>query len=147
MTKVIATSNADETMLVGEELAREILEKEVNRSIIIFLVGELGAGKTTFTKGILKGLNYDEVVTSPTYNLVQIHETKNYRVFHFDLYRISEPIELEEIGIDEYLNEAKSLSIFEWPKNGDASLPSPDYLIEISYKDNSENDNRELTIS
>ena len=109
--------------------------------------GELGAGKTTYTKGILKGLNYDEVVTSPTYNLVQIHETKNYRVFHFDLYRISEPIELEEIGIDEYLNEAKSLSIFEWPKNGDASLPSPDYLIEISHKDNSENDNRELTIS
>ena len=147
MTKVIVTSNADETMLVGEELAREILEKELDRSIIIFLEGELGAGKTTFTKGILKGLNYDEVVTSPTYNLVQIHETKNYRVFHFDLYRISEPIELEEIGINEYLNEAKSLSIFEWPKNGYASLPSPDYLIEISHKDNGENDNRELTIS
>ena len=146
MTKVIVTSNANETMLVGEELAREILEKEVDRSIIIFLEGELGAGKTTFTKGILKGLNYDEVVTSPTYNLVQIHETKNYRVFHFDLYRISEPIELEEIGINEYLNEAKSLSIFEWPKNGDTSLPSPDYLIEISYKD-TENENRELAIS
>ncbi len=147
MTRVIITSNANETMLVGQELASEILENEVDRSIIIFLEGELGAGKTTFTKGILKGLDYDEVVTSPTYNLVQIHETKNYRVFHFDLYRISEPIELEEIGIDEYLNEAKSLSIFEWPKNGDVSLPSPDYLIEISYKDNSENDNRELTIS
>jgi tRNA threonylcarbamoyladenosine biosynthesis protein TsaE len=146
MTKVIVTSNANETMLAGEELAREILEKEVDRSIIIFLEGELGAGKTTFTKGILKGLDYDEVVTSPTYNLVQIHETKNYRVFHFDLYRISEPIELEEIGINEYLNEAKSLSIFEWAKNGDASLPSPDYLIEISYKDN-ENENRELAIS
>ena len=147
MTKVIVTSNANETMLVGEELAREILEKEVDRSIIIFLEGELGAGKTTFTKGILKGLNYDEVVTSPTYNLVQIHETKNYRVFHFDLYRISEPIELEEIGIDEYLNETSSLSIFEWPKNGEANLPSPDYLIEISYKEESERNIRELIVS
>ena len=119
MTKVIVTSNANETMLVGEELAREILEKEVDRSIIIFLEGELGAGKTTFTKGILKGLNYDEVVTSPTYNLVQIHETKNYRVFHFDLYRISEPIELEEIGIDEYLNEAKSCLLYTSPSPRD----------------------------
>ena len=86
------------------------------------------------------------MVTSPTNNLVQIHETEKLKVFHFDLYRITEPIELEEIGINEYLNEAKSLSIFEWPKNGDASLPSPDYLIEISYK-GTENEIRELAIS
>ena len=147
MTKTVVTKNENETMLVGEELAKEFLELEFDRSIVIFLQGELGAGKTTLTKGILKGLNYDEVVTSPTYNLVQIHETENYRVFHFDLYRISEPIELEELGIEEYLNENRSLSIFEWPKNGEENLPSPDYLIEISYKENGENDNRKLTIS
>ena len=123
MTKVIVTSNENETMAAGEELAQEILGIQSDRSIIIFLEGELGAGKTTFTKGILKGFNYDELVKSPTYNLVEIHETKNYRVFHFDLYRISEAIELEEIGIDEYLSELKSVSIFEWPKNGKATLP------------------------
>ena len=147
MTKVIITSNENETMAAGEELAKEILRIQSDRSIIVFLEGELGAGKTTFTKGILKGFDYQELVKSPTYNLVEIHETKNYKVFHFDLYRISEPIELEEIGIDEYLKELRSVSIFEWPKNVEAALPSPDFYVQISYKDTNCNNKRELSIS
>ena len=147
MTKVIVTSNENETMAAGGELAKEILRIQSDRSIIVFLEGELGAGKTTFTKGILKGLDYQELVKSPTYNLVEIHETKNHKVFHFDLYRISEPIELEEIGIEEYLKELGSVSIFEWPKNGEAVLPSPDFHIQISYKDTDQNSKRELSIS
>jgi tRNA threonylcarbamoyladenosine biosynthesis protein TsaE len=147
MTKLIVTSNENETMAAGRELAKEILGIQSNRSIIIFLEGELGAGKTTFTKGILKGFDYQELVKSPTYNLVEIHETKNHKVFHFDLYRISEPIELEEIGIDEYLKELGSVSIFEWPKNGEAVLPSPDFHVQISYKDTDQNSKRELSIS
>ena len=147
MTKLIVTSNENETMAAGRELAKEILGIQSDRSIIIFLEGELGAGKTTFTKGILKGLDYQELVKSPTYNLVEIHETKNYKVFHFDLYRISKPIELEEIGIDEYLKESGSVSIFEWPKNGEAVLPSPDFHVQISYKDTDQNNKRELSIS
>ena len=59
MSRVIVTSNEDETMSVGEELAREIREIKADRSIVIFLEGELGAGKTTFTKGILNGFNYE----------------------------------------------------------------------------------------
>ena len=147
MTKLIVTSNENETMAAGRELAKEILGIQSDRSIIIFLEGELGAGKTTFTKGILKGFDYQELVKSPTYNLVEIHETKNYKVFHFDLYRISEPIELEEIGIDEYLKELRSVSIFEWPKNVEAALPSPDFYVQISYKDTNCNNKRELSIS
>jgi tRNA threonylcarbamoyladenosine biosynthesis protein TsaE len=147
MTKLIVTSNENETMAAGRELAKEILGIQSDRSIIIFLEGELGAGKTTFTKGILKGFDYQELVKSPTYNLVEIHETKNHKVFHFDLYRISEPIELEEIGIDEYLKELGSVSIFEWPKNGEAVLPSPDFHVQISYKDSDQNSKRELSIS
>ena len=147
MTKLIVTSNENETMAAGRELAKEILGIQSDRSIIIFLEGELGAGKTTFTKGILKGLDYQELVKSPTYNLVEIHETKNHKVFHFDLYRISEPIELEEIGIEEYLKELGSVSIFEWPKNGEAVLPSPDFHVQISYKDTNQNSKRELSIS
>tara|TARA_B100001175_G_scaffold43865_2_gene33096 strand:+ start:1443 stop:1886 length:444 start_codon:yes stop_codon:yes gene_type:complete len=147
MTKLIITSNENETMAAGRELAKEILGIQSDRSIIIFLEGELGAGKTTFTKGILKGFDYQELVKSPTYNLVEIHETKNHKVFHFDLYRISEPIELEEIGIDEYLKELGSVSIFEWPKNGEAVLPSPDFHVQISYKDTDQNSKRELSIS
>ena len=147
MTKLIVTSNENETMAAGRELAKEILGIQSDRSIIIFLEGELGAGKTTFTKGILKGFDYQELVKSPTYNLVEIHETKNHKVFHFDLYRISEPIELEEIGIDEYLKELGSVSIFEWPKNGEAVLPSPDFHVQISYKDTDQHCKRELSIS
>ena len=147
MNRVIVTSSENETISAGEELAREIKEIKSDKSIVIFLEGELGAGKTTFTKGILKGFNYEELVKSPTYNLVEIHETKNHKVFHFDLYRISEPIELEEIGIDEYLKELKSVSIFEWPKNGESILPSPDFHVQISYKDNEQNNKRELLIS
>ena len=147
MTKLIITSNENETMAAGRELAKEILGIQSDRSIIIFLEGELGAGKTTFTKGILKGFDYQELVKSPTYNLVEIHETKNHKVFHFDLYRISEPIELEEIGIEEYLKELGSVSIFEWPKNGEAVLPSPDFHVQISYKDTDQNSKRELSIS
>ena len=147
MTKLIVTSNENETMAAGRELAKEILGIQSDRSIIIFLEGELGAGKTTFTKGILKGFDYQELVKSPTYNLVEIHETKNHKVFHFDLYRISEPIELEEIGIEEYLKELGSVSIFEWPKNGEAVLPSPDFHVQISYKDTNQNSKRELSIS
>ena len=147
MTKLIVTSNENETMAAGRELAKEILGIQSDRSIIIFLEGELGAGKTTFTKGILKGLDYQELVKSPTYNLVEIHETKNHKVFHFDLYRISEPIELEEIGIEEYLKELGSVSIFEWPKNGKATLPSPDFHVQISYKNVDQNNKRELSIS
>ncbi|MFL2693556.1 MAG: tRNA (adenosine(37)-N6)-threonylcarbamoyltransferase complex ATPase subunit type 1 TsaE [Gammaproteobacteria bacterium] len=147
MTKLIVTSNENETMAAGRELAKEILGIQSDRSIIIFLEGELGAGKTTFTKGILKGFDYQELVKSPTYNLVEIHETKNHKVFHFDLYRISEPIELEEIGIDEYLKELGSVSIFEWPKNGEAVLPSPDFHVQISYKDTDQHSKRELSIS
>jgi len=147
MTKLIITSNENETMAAGRELAKEILGIQSDRSIIIFLEGELGAGKTTFTKGILKGFDYQELVKSPTYNLVEIHETKNHKIFHFDLYRISEPIELEEIGVDEYLKELGSVSIFEWPKNGEAVLPSPDFHVQISYKDTDQNSKRELSIS
>ena len=147
MTKLIVTSNENETMAAGRELAKEILGIQSDRSIIIFLEGELGAGKTTFTKGILKGFDYQELVKSPTYNLVEIHETKNHKIFHFDLYRILEPIELEEIGVDEYLKELGSVSIFEWPKNGEAVLPSPDFHVQISYKDTDQNSKRELSIS
>ena len=147
MIKNIVTVNEGETILAGEELANEITKIKSDRSVVIFLEGELGAGKTTFTKGILKGLQYQELVKSPTYNLVEIHETKDLKVFHFDLYRVSEPIELEEIGIEEYLKEANSISIFEWPKNGAETLPPPDFLVQISYKDNDCDNKRELLIS
>ena len=79
MTRVIVTSSENETISAGEELAREIKEIKSDRSIIIFLEGELGAGKTTFTKGILKGFNYEELVKSPTYNLCLLYTSPSPR--------------------------------------------------------------------
>ena len=72
MNRVIVTSSEDETMSAGEDLAREIREIKSDRSIVIFLEGELGAGKTTFTKGILKGFNYEELVKSILINTCRI---------------------------------------------------------------------------
>ena len=85
MNKEILTSDENQTLEAGSVFSRNLLEKNYSRSIIIFLEGNLGAGKTTFTKGVMRGLGYKELVKSPTYNLVEIHETENLKVFHFDL--------------------------------------------------------------
>ena len=146
MNKEILTSDENQTLEAGSVFSRNLLEKNYSRSIIIFLEGNLGAGKTTFTKGVMRGLGYKELVKSPTYNLVEIHETENLKVFHFDLYRINDPHELTEIGIEEYLEEVNSISIFEWPENAQSLLPQPDYTIEIEHSDDEQLDKRYIRI-
>ena len=95
---------------------------------------------------MMRGLGYNELVKSPTYNLVEIHETEKFKVFHFDLYRINEPHELTEIGIGEYLEEENSICIFEWPENAQSLLPQPDYTIEIEHSDDEQLDKRYIRI-
>ena len=146
MNKEILTSDENQTLEAGSVFSRNLLKKNYSRSIIIFLEGNLGAGKTTFTKGVMRGLGYKELVKSPTYNLVEIHETENLKVFHFDLYRINDPHELTEIGIEEYLEEVNSISIFEWPENAQALLPQPDYTIQIKHSENGLLDERNIRI-
>ena len=146
MNKEILTSDENQTLEAGSVFSRNLLEKNYSRSIIIFLEGNLGAGKTTFTKGVMRGLGYKELVKSPTYNLVEIHETENLKVFHFDLYRINDPHELTEIGIEEYLEEVNSISIFEWPEIAQAFLPQPDYTIQIKHSENGLLDERNIRI-
>ncbi len=146
MNKEIQTSDENQTIEVGAAFSKNLLKKNLSRSIIIFLEGNLGAGKTTFTKGLMRGLGYNELVKSPTYNLVEIHETKKLKVFHFDLYRINDPYELTEIGIGEYLEEVNSICIFEWPENAQSLLPQPDYSIEIEHSDDKQLDKRNIRI-
>ena len=147
MNKEIQTSDESQTVEAGSVFSKKLLGKNVKRSIVVFLEGNLGAGKTTFTKGLMKGLGYKELVKSPTYNLVEIHETENLKVFHFDLYRINSPHELEEIGIGEYLEEENSICIFEWPENAQSLLPQPDYTIEIAHSDDKQLDKRNIRIT
>ncbi len=146
MNKEIQTSDENQTLEAGSIFSKNLLEKNLSRSIIVFLEGNLGAGKTTFTKGIMKGLGYKELVKSPTYNLVEIHETEKLKVFHFDLYRINDPHELKEIGIEEYLEEKNSICIFEWPENAQTLLPQPDYIVEIEHSDDKQLDKRNIRI-
>jgi len=123
------------------EAGRNLAEK-LGAGLLVFLIGDLGAGKTTLVRGFLRGLGYAGVVKSPTYNLVESYVINDLNVFHFDLYRLMDAEELEYMGIRDYLNE-KSICFIEWPDKGEGLLPSPDVCIEISIKGSE----RELLIS
>lgn len=114
------------TEAVGKELAAI-----VKAPIVIFLVGELGAGKTTLVRGFLGGLGYEGSVKSPTFTLVEPYQFEDYGVYHFDLYRLDVPEELESIGIRDYFT-ADAIVLVEWPERGVGFLPKADLILELS---------------
>ena len=93
--------------------------------LVVFLQGELGAGKTTFTRGILRGLGYLGKVKSPTYNLIELYKISRLYLYHFDFYRFNNPNEWEEAGFRDYFN-ADSICLVEWPEKADGLLPQAD---------------------
>ena len=113
------------------EFAQEYAKK-LQAGQIIYLHGDLGAGKTTFVKGVLKSLGYKGNVKSPTYTLVESYEFDNFNIYHFDLYRLADPEELEWIGIRDYLND-NSICFVEWPEKGRGFLPKNSIHIYIKY--------------
>ena len=126
----ITLTLADETatLLLGAEIARAL-----QPGLIIFLHGELGTGKTTFARGILRGLGYQGKVKSPTYNLIELYKISRLYLYHFDLYRFEDPTEWEDTGFREYFNPA-SICVVEWPQKAEGLLPPADltFLFRLS---------------
>lgn len=106
--------------------------KNIDHGIVIFLHGPLGAGKTTFTRGFLRGFGYQSKVKSPTYTLVEPYDADGKKIFHFDLYRVNHAEELEEFGVRDYFT-SESICLIEWPEKGSPLLPAPDLVLHFKF--------------
>ena len=114
---------------IGAKLAALLTAEDgFGSDAVVFLRGELGAGKTTLVRGILRAFGFRGAVKSPTYTLLEPYD--EYSVYHFDFYRIADSRELEFIGVDEHM-AAASIKLIEWPERAGAQLPAPDIDVAL----------------
>ena len=102
-------------------------------SFNIYLKGEIGAGKTTFVRSFLRAVGVVGAIKSPTFSILESYQLQDQLIYHFDLYRITSPDELEYLDYREYLSII-SLCFIEWPEHGGNLLPEPDFLLNLSCK-------------
>lgn len=125
ITRLLPDENA--TLQLGADWS-----KSIKPPLVVYLQGNLGAGKTTFVRGLLRGMGYDGAVKSPTYNIVETYPLPNaVSLNHFDLYRFTSPEEWEDAGLDDMFT-ANSISLIEWPQQGGTFVPSADLTITLS---------------
>jgi tRNA threonylcarbamoyladenosine biosynthesis protein TsaE len=116
--------------LAATEALGARIAQGLERGDLILLEGDLGAGKTTLARAILKGLGVEETVPSPTFTLVQHYDAGRVPVRHYDLYRIEDPREIDELGIEEALDEGAAL--IEWPERAASRLPESTLRVTLT---------------
>jgi len=123
------THNENETQKIGERFGEMIQSGDV-----IVFEGELGAGKTEFIRGICKWFEAEDVVTSPTFSLINIYESDevDFLIYHIDLYRIEKPSELTQIGFDDIIADSSSVKLIEWYQNAGSRLQDFNYKVSLS---------------
>ena len=114
---------------VGEQLA-----KACHEALVFYLYGPLGAGKTTLVRGFMRGMGYGAAVKSPTYTLMEPYEAGAWRLYHLDLYRIHDAVELEYLGLRD-VQDGNAIILVEWPERGEDVLPPADVVLTIDYAD------------
>ncbi len=129
MVTEIFVENEEAMLTFGKQLAAEL-----QQGAIVFLLGELGAGKTTLVRGFLRARGYKGTVKSPTFTLMEPYELDGQKIYHFDLYRLSHPDELEYMGIRDYFDN-QAICFIEWPEHGAGLLPDPVLKIHILHQD------------
>ena len=123
---IFISESTEQTQNLAKKLA-----KQINPGSIISLVGDLGTGKTTFTKGFAKQLGIKDPITSPTFKLVSEYPTNNYTLYHIDAYRIEGPIDFLNIGGEEYLTSKTNVTIIEWGDLLKDLLPSETITVKF----------------
>lgn len=128
--QVMELGLADEaaTVALGGRLARAVIAS--GQGLTLFLEGNLGMGKTTLSRGLLRGLGHKGSVKSPTYTLVEPYEHVSPAAYHFDLYRLGDPEELEYMGIRDYFL-GHDICLIEWAERGQGVLPEPDLIVRL----------------
>ena len=126
----IFAPDAAATREIGATLA--VALTRVQEPFVIALEGDLGAGKTTLVRGVLNSLGFPGHARSPTYTLIEPYETRERCVYHLDLYRLTDPSEVEALAIRDLL-QSRALFLIEWPERGVGALPAFDLTIRIAY--------------
>ena len=121
--------DVEATQRLGTSLARTLNWSERDARVV-FLCGDLGAGKTTLTAAALAAIGVTETVRSPSFSLIELYETTGGQAVHMDLYRLTDPAELEHLGLRDHLRGGTLLMI-EWPERGAGWLPLPDLRVEL----------------
>ena len=108
------------------------LAAAITPGLVVYLEGDLGAGKTALARALIRALGYAGAVKSPTYSLVEVYVVSNLYLYHFDFYRFESPEEFLDAGLDEYFND-HSVCLVEWPERAQGCVPPPDLRIQLHH--------------